>query len=304
MWFKNIIFYRLTDALNDTQTTLQEKLAAHSYSPCKSQELSRYGWVAPCRLTEELLAHEVQGFIMLAARKEEKLLPSSVIKDALSEKVAKIEDEQGRKVYKKEKDQLKDEIVLDLLPRAFSRYQNTYALIAPQQGWIAVDSSSHKRAEELLSHLRGSLGSLPVALPDVQQSPSAVMSHWLETDNSLAPNFEIMDECELKDSVLEGGVIRIKGQPIADDEFVAHLESGKRVAKLALAWDEQLKFVLNEDLSLKRLKLTEQFQDKLSDEAAEDEIAQFDTDLVHMGMEFNRLFPALVEAFGGEAERP
>ena len=304
MWFKNIIFYRLTEAFNYSQEQLQEKLSEHVYSPCKSQELTRYGWTAPCRLTNDILAHEVQGFIKIAARKEEKLLPATVIKEALNEKVALIEEEQGRKVYKKEKDQLKDEIVLDLLPRAFSRFQQTHAIISPSQGWIAVDSSSHKRAEELLSHLRGSLGSLPLVLPDVQQSPSAVMSHWLETENSLPSGFEVLDECELKDSVLEGGVIRIKGQQIADDEFVAHLEAGKRVAKLALEWDEQLKFLLNDDLSIKRLKLTEQFQDTLADEAADDEIAQFETDLVHMGMEFSKLYPAIIAAFGGMAERP
>ncbi len=304
MWFKNVIFYRLTDSFSYTQEQLQQKLQEQAYTPCKSQELSRYGWVSPCRLLDDMLAHEVHGMTMIAARKEEKILPSSVIKDAVSEKVAVIEQEQARKVYKKEKDQLKDEVVLDLLPRAFSRFQQTTALISPSQGWIAVDASSHKRAEELLSHLRGTLGSLPLTLPDVNQSPSAVMSNWLEHNESMPEGFTIMDECELRDNVMEGGVIRIKGQQLEDEEFVAHLEAGKRVTKLALEWDEQIKIVLHDDLSIKRLKLTEQLQAKMADEAAEDEIAQFDADIVQMRLELAQLSPALLAAFGRQAQRP
>ncbi|WP_299177163.1 recombination-associated protein RdgC [uncultured Neptuniibacter sp.] len=304
MWFKNVIFYRLTEPFEYSQEQLQALLAEHSFSPCKSQELSRYGWVSPCHLLDDLFAHQVHGMFMVAARKEEKILPTAVIKEAVGEKVSVIEQEQARKVYKKERDQLKDEVVLDLLPRAFSKFSQTTALIAPSQGWIAVDSSSHKRAEELLSHLRGSLGSLPIALPDVNQSPSAVMSHWIENSENQLSSFDVLDECELRDNVMEGGVIRIKGQQLEDEEFIAHLEAGKRVVKLAIEWDEQLQFILHEDLSIKRLKLSEQLQEKMADEAAEDEVAQFDTDMVQMGLEFAKLYPALIDAFGGEAERP
>lgn len=304
MWFKNLIFYRLTEQFSYTQEQLQEKLQEHAFSPCKSQELSRYGWSAPCKHIPDELVHEVHGFFMISSHKEEKILPSSVIKDIVNEKVAQIEHEQSRKVYKKERDQLKDEVTLDLLPRAFSKFQKTFALITPQQGWVVVDASSHKRAEELLSYLRGSLGSLPLTLPDVNQSPSAIMSHWLEKHDAIPAAFEVQDECELRDNVLEGGVIRIKGQQLEDEEFVAHLEAGKRVTKLSLVWDEQLKFMLNEDLSIKRLKPTEQLQEKIADEGAEDEITQFDVDMVQMGLEFTKLMPALIECFGGEAQRP
>ncbi len=301
MWFKNIIFYRLQDGFTLSPSDLQDKLAEHAFTPCRAQELARYGWSAPCPELETELVHNVQGFIMLAARKEEKILPSSVIKAALQEKVAQIELE--RKVFKKEKDQLKDEIILDLLPRAFSRHQQTYALISPQQGWIAVDSSSAAKAEALLSHLRGSIGSLPVTRLDVNNAPAAILSSWLCEPGSRPAAFTVLDEAELRDSVTEGGVIRIKGQALEDDEFIAHLESGKRVVKLALEWDEQLRFMLQEDLCLKRLKLSDQLQEQLKTEADEDPVAQFDADMVQMGLELNRLLPALLEAFGGELQR-
>ncbi len=85
-----------------------------------------------------------------------------MVRDALKEKVDEIEAEQMRKVYKKERDQLKDEIVQAFLPRAFIRKSGTFAAIAPKQGLILVDSASAKKAEDLLSTLREAIGSLPV----------------------------------------------------------------------------------------------------------------------------------------------
>ena len=164
-----------------------------------------------------------------------------------------------------------------------------------------VDASSHKSAEDLLSQLRNSLGSLPVILTDVKQSPAAVMSHWLEQQQPLPASMQLLDESELKDNLVEGGVIRIKGQDLTSSEIVAHLEAGKRVAKLALEWDENLRFLLHEDLSVHRIKQTDQFQERQQD-VADDELARFDADVAQLGLELTRLIPDLLNAFGGEVQ--
>lgn len=304
MWFKNVIAYRLTAPFNYDENQLEEKLSAQQFTPCGSQELSRYGWVSPSNNLVDTLVHSVHGFYMIAAQKEEKILPPAVIRQKLEDKVAAIEHEQARKIYRKERDQLKDEIVLDLLPRAFSRLQQVRALIAPQQGWIFVDASSHKKAEELLSYLRGTLSTLPVALPDVKHSPSAIMSHWLEDATQRPGGLAVQDEAELRDNLVENGVIRIKGQELASDEFIAHLEAGKRVVKLAVEWEEQLRFIIQEDLSIKRLKLTDRMKEQMDQESDGDQLAVFDADMAQMGIELTRLYPALLESFGGLAETP
>ncbi|MFC6673602.1 recombination-associated protein RdgC [Marinobacterium aestuariivivens] len=299
MWFKNLIFYRLTSAFDRDAQSLETALAEHPFQPCGSQEMSRYGWIAPCKGLPDQLVYSCAGYYLICAQKEEKILPSGVIRETLEEKVEEIEHQQARKVYRRERNQLKDEIVLDLLPRAFTRRQQTWALIAPQAGWVLVDASAHKKAEELLTQLRSSLGTLPVVLPDVKQSPSAVMSHWLEQQQPLPTSLQLLDECEMKDNLVEGGVIRIKGQDLTSAEIVAHLEAGKRVTKLALEWDENLRFLLHEDLSIHRIKQTDQFREQQKD-VADDELARFDADVAQIGLELSRLIPDLLQAFGGE----
>ena len=148
MWFRNLLVYRLTQDLPFVADELQAALAAKPARPCASQELTTYGFVAPFgKGADAPLVHVSQDFILIAARKEDRILPGSVVRDALKEKVEEIEAEQMRKVYKKERDQLKDEIIQAFLPRAFIRRSTTFAAIAPKQGLILVNSASPKRAE-------------------------------------------------------------------------------------------------------------------------------------------------------------
>ncbi len=163
MWFRNLLVYRLTQDLQLDADSLEKALGEKPARPCASQELTTYGFTAPFgKGPDAPLVHVSQDFFLISARKEERILPGSVVRDALKEKVDEIEAQQMRKVYKKERDQLKDEIVQTLLPRAFIRRSSTFAAIAPSLGLILVDSASAKKAEDLLSTLREALGSLPV----------------------------------------------------------------------------------------------------------------------------------------------
>ena len=302
MWFKNIVFYRFTEQLEYTQKQLETAFQEHLFEPCRSQELSRYGWVAPHPALDLQTVFASAGAFLVTAQKEEKMLPANVIKKALNERVAVIEQEQARKVYRKEQLQIKDEIILDLLPRAFSRFQQTHALLIPRAGLILVDSSSHKKAEELLNLLRNSMGTLPVILPDVNHAPGAVMSEWLKQSQPSAP-FICLDECELKDMTEEGGSIKFKGQDLHSDEVIAHIETGKQVSKLAVEWDANLKMILQDDLTLKRIKPTEELTEALNQESSEDPLVRLDSDIARLSLECQRLIPQLLEAFGGEIKR-
>ena len=99
---------------------------------------------------------------MVAVTKESKILPAAAVKEAVIAKVELIEQAEGRKLAKKEKDAIKDEVIQDMLPRAFTKPSATRALIMPELQLILVDSSSYVKAEELLALLRKVLGSLPV----------------------------------------------------------------------------------------------------------------------------------------------
>lgn len=301
LWFRNLIFYRFEPPAGLTQEHLEQALAEHPFTPCGSQELSRSGWSHPVDETDEMLVFSSNGFLLINLAQEERILPASVVREQLDEKVSLIEAEQSRKVYRKEKLQLKDDVIMDLLPRSFTRRRRTEAILMPQQGWIVVNASSHKRAEDLLNQLRQALGSLVVNLPQTQISADKIMTAWLQGE-AMPQGWALEDECELRDPTTEGSKISAKGQDLLCDEINAHITAGMLVKRLALEWQQQIRFVLHEDLSLHRLKLCDEYREQVDAEAPEEALAARDAELARMGLEYTRLLPELLEAFGGEPQ--
>lgn len=298
-WFKNVMIYRLTKSLDWTSQTLQIALEQEIFHPCGQSDMSKFGWTNPLR-GSELLHFSVGKQILLLARKEEKILPSHVVKRELDDRVNLLEEKENRKLKKTEKQALKDDVTAMLLPRAFSKTQQTAIWIDSESNLIYVDAASSKRAEDTLALLRKSLGSLPVVPLAFANEPTTVMTDWIAQDN-LPEYLTALEEAELK--APDDAVIRCKNHPLDSEEILSHLQKGKLVTKLALDWDEHLSFVLNDDGSLKRLKFADQIREKNDDILKEDYAQRFDADFVLMTGELAKLTENLIDDFGGEKER-
>ena len=297
-WFKNAMIYRLTKSLDWSEKTLSDALENNQYHPCNQSEMSKFGWSTPLK-GSELLYFTVGKQILLLAQKEEKILPAHVSKRELDARVEKLEQAETRKLKKVEKQTLKDDVVATLLPRAFSKYQQTALWIDAENNLIYVDATSAKRAEEALALLRKSLGSLPVVPLTFANEPSLVMQEWVAKE-SIPQWLVSLEEAELRD--VNNGVIRCKQQALDSDEILS-LVNSKYVTKLALEWEEHLSFVLNEDCSLKRLKFADQIREKNDDILKEDYAQRFDADFVLMTGILSKLTENLLHDFGGEKER-
>ncbi|EAZ9182023.1 TPA_asm: recombination-associated protein RdgC [Salmonella enterica subsp. salamae serovar 60:g,m,t:z6] len=302
LWFKNLMVYRLSRDIALRAEEMEKQLASMTFTPCGSQDMAKMGWVPPMGSHSDALTHTANGQIIICARKEEKILPSPVIKQALEAKIQKLEAEQGRKLKKTEKDSLKDEVLHSLLPRAFSRFSQTMMWIDTVNGLIMVDCASAKKAEDTLALLRKSLGSLPVVPLALENPIELTLTEWVRS-GTVAQGFQLLDEAELKAMLEDGGVIRAKKQDLVSDEIAVHIEAGKVVTKLALDWQQRIQFVMCDDGSIKRLKFCDELRDQNEDIDREDFAQRFDADFILMTGELAALIQSLVEGLGGEAQR-
>ncbi|MCU7834055.1 MAG: recombination-associated protein RdgC [gamma proteobacterium symbiont of Taylorina sp.] len=303
MWFKNLKIYHFSKEFSITEDQLETQLSEQSFQPCSSTQASSAGWVTPLGSLAEnnstQLTHSIGKTTMLCLRQEERILPSSVINDALDEQLDLIQAENGRRPVGKYKQSIKDEVILTLLPKAFTRSKRTYAYIDQQAQMIVVDAASSNKAEELIELLRESIGSLPVVPLKTKTLATLLMTNWLKGEN-LKDDFLIKDECELKESDDDGAILRCKRQDLSSDEIQMHLDNGKEVTKLSINWNDTIECILEDDLAIKRLKFSDELLEQADNDGAEDPIAHFDADFNLMTGELSRFIPRVIEILDGK----
>lgn len=299
MWFKNLKVYSITDSLDIDPDTLQEQLTQVAFRHCGKQELATMGFVAPLEGGKELF-HTTNGRFWLTLKKQERLLPSSVVNAELEEKVAQIEHETGSPVGKKAKQDLKQEIIHRLLPQAFTKNSFLHGMLCPKENLVIVDASADGKAETFLAMLRKAINSLPV-VPLCRSSVSNELTSWL-SDNASPEGVELMDEAELKENSEDAGIIRCKNQDLTSEEILNHIESGKFVQKVAVKWDETLSAIIQEDLTIKRVKFTDVLREQNDDIPKDQKAARLDADFALMAGELIRFVSFLSDTFNLDEE--
>ena len=294
MFFRNLTLFRFPTTLD--LADLESHLAECALKPVGPLELSSRGFVPPFGQHGDALSHGIHDALWLTVGGEDKLLPGAVVNDLLQKKLAAIEEKEGRKPGGRTRKRLKDELVTELLPRAFVRPVRSDALLDTTLGVIAIDTSSRKNAETVVSEIRRALGSFPALPVNAETAPRAILTGWIAGD-ALPDGLSLGDECELRDPSDSGAVVKIQRMELVGDEINKHLEAGKQVTRLALVLDDHVSFVLGEDLVVRKFKLLDGAVDQLESTDRDDIAAELDARFALMAGEFKRLFNVLEKAF-------
>ena len=298
MWFRNLQIYRLPENWGLTAEALAEKLAARPFQPCGSQDMATRGWSSPTKDDRFVLA--VGGHFLISLAVEQKLLPSSVVNEVAADKAEMIEAQQGYKPGRKQMKEIKEAVLQELLPRAFTRRRKVFSWIDPVGGWLVIDASSPARAEEVLEALRDTLDELPVKMVKTQLSPVSVMTGWLAA-NEAAGAFTIDLDCELRAVTDEKAAVRYVRHALDGKDVQDHLAAGKLPTRLALTFDDRISFMLTEKMEIKRLAFLDIIKEEAERQADATDM-QIEADFALMSGELSRLIPAVLEALGGEVK--
>lgn len=299
MWFRNLQIFRLTPAWEYSTEQLSEALQRGLFQGCGATDRMARGWVPP-RGNEGELVFVTGRQQLIALGVEQKLLPASVARQYAEAKLQDIEAAQGYKPGRKQAREVREQVELELLPRAFVKRGLTYVWIDPVNRWLLVDASSSARADEVIEQLKQSLGELPLTLLKTQLAPGTAMTQWLAAGEVMG-SFSIDRDCELQATAEERAAVRYVRHSLDSDEVRAHIANGKTATRLALTWNDRISCVLTEQLQIKRLA----FLDILKEDAerqSENADDLFAANFSLMSGELAQLLTHLVEVLGGEAE--
>ncbi len=291
---KNAIIYRISADWTADYLALGAGADKQQFVRCGPTQERSTGWAPPRGEEYGSLIESVGGQWIMRWYSELKMLPASVLSEKLREKCAVIEANEGRKPGKKERQELKDNIRLELLPSAFTKQGALWVWIDPQARLLVLDTSSQARADEVVTALVEACPGFAVSLLDTQMSPQAAMATWLHSHDA-PEGFSIDRECELKSADESKAVVRYGRHPLDIDEIRKHIDQGKMPTRLALTWDDRVSFVLDEQFRLRKIALLDVVMESQSHDDA-----GFDADLAIATGELQQLITDLVAALGGE----
>lgn len=302
--FKNACYFRIADGFElPPLPALEKALQKARFVPCGPTQPEASGWVPPRGAKHSQLAEVVGGQLILKLCTEKRAVPASAIKAGVEEKVERYKKETGQeRVGARAKKEFKEEVLLDLLPRAFTKRNNTLLWLAPEQKLLVVDSGSLAGADRIVSALLAVLldtpragGALDLQLAQTELSPSSAMAQWLSTRE--APyNFTIDRDCELKTPDEQKSSVRYSRHTLDIDEVAQHIAAGKVPTQLAMTWNERVSFVLSDTGQVRRMKMLDVVMDGV-DKPGKDEDG-FDADAALLTGELGAMLPDLLEALG------
>lgn len=299
MFFRNLTMFRipkpLADLLRDIPA-LAHSLGEAPLKPVGPLEMFSRGFVSPYGRHYEQLVHSGPESCWVTLGGEDKILPAAVVNDLVAKRANEIEQREGRRLGGRARKRLKEDVLHELLPNALVRSGRAGIHIDYAHCIVAVDTSSRKVAEGAISELRAALGSFPAVPVNAEVAPRSVLTGWL-TGDALPPGFSLGDECELKDPIDQGAVVKAQRQELAAEEISNHIEAGKQCSRLAMCVDDSISFVLGDDLVVRKLKFLDGALDRL-DEGSWESI-QMEAEARHtlMALELGRLFGVLGRVF-------
>lgn len=309
MLFKNMIVYRLAESMSALSVEqLETALVAKRATKIHATQREASGFVSPFADREDgPLVHSVENRMLVCLQTESKILPTTVIREATKKKIEEIEARDLRKVYRKERDQIRDEVLLNLLPRAFVKKTNLFALLCPRDGYVIVNTASHARAEEITAQIRDALGSFPIGPLYLKTPVRDVMTQFLSAKGDVphltGAGFYIGRSCELYNPLQRTSAVGCKDLDLDADEVTRHLEVGMQVRKLEIKWGDELECVVTPEFNFRQVHMGGVFEQESArlTEELDDIDAERDATLALAAGTYVKFIAAIVSAFGGEA---
>ncbi len=301
MWFKQIQAFQLTEAIKHNAAELEKKLEQLSFTPCPPNLPSSIGWASPTDEDNAPLVYAANKKMLICLQIEEKLLPATIIRQKLKEKIKEIESTREHHISGQEKRTLKGDIYYSLIPKAFGKIKKLYAYIDTENNLLLLNSASSKRMKEFVSFFKKTCPDIKIKPPELKKL-SNVMANWLQND-SAPQSLTIENACVFQDTNNQSRTIRCKQQNLFAPSMQALLKDGCEVSQMSFTWNDRVTFTLKDDFTLQSLTYQETVLELAKESSPidvqnkQEKQDQFEADFIIMSAAISKLLTDLLILF-------
>ena len=304
MSFKNLRLYTVDLSNNSelknifaNETLLEECIASCKFRKTMEQEMSTCGFAPLFGRHTDAFTFSSNHNHFFRFVEENKLLPSTIIKEAFLDEVDRKENELNRALKKDEKQALKLALTNKMMAQAFVTRRELFVWVNSLYGFVGVSATSAKRAESAITVLRKALhGSFP-AKP---LQPRCVVEDRLTSfiaKGDLPQDFKLGYDCVLKSTDDTGATVRASKEDLTCKEINSHIEAGKRVTEVQLDFVENAQFVITSELAIKRITLDDQYLERSLPQKTDDKIADMQSYMLVDSDVLTAIFDKVMKAF-------
>lgn len=251
---------RIFSAALPSAEAMREHLAAEPFAEPLALQLSTCGFV---EMEQGTYITEFPGGYAFKFRHAQKVIPASVIKQAMADAVREIETETGRKPGKKEKQEIKEGIIAEFSAQAFVRAVDVIAYFRTNTNHLLVPTLSKTIGDKLMTKLVLAVESVKtetIHVSNVTQGLTARLKKWLDDgDDDAFGDFYPVNEVDLEQ---EDRKVKVKMSSLQQARIAleSSLGQGFGVNAIGLSLDGD-EFKLTDDFKLRAIRLAESDQE-------------------------------------------
>lgn len=303
MFFKNAVVFRFPKSILPELEQIEDRIAENPLKPVAGLDLQSTGFIAPHGKGASALVVRQGANIWLTQATQSRVLPAAAVNEVFTARLEEIEEQEGSKLGSKARKQLKDDVMAEMIPRAFVVSSRTNIWINTELCVVVVDASSKKRAEAAISLIRQAMGSFPATQINPEVSVRGCLTGWI-TGEPIPEGITIGDESVLKDPVDGGATATLSKQDLSAEEITKHLENGKQVSRIGVTVNDHVSLTVGEDLVLRKIKLLDGAMEQIENNEQESQQDELDARFALFAGEMRAVLSTLFDAFRISSAEP
>jgi len=264
---KSVQVYNIEESWSFDRNTLEEALEHHSSKPLGRMDMKNIGWDSFDN-GEQVITSGHNVLIRLIERK--KVVPPAAVKEAMKKEIAKFEAYTGMPPKAKEKRNMKESVLMQILPKALEVSKHIHVVLNTDKKRLYIEASSTKAADDIAALIIKTLG---INITPIDSSDMvALMTNWMLRGESEDGSLKIGDSCGLEAVDEKKSKVKFSKVDLNAEECKEHVNLGYRVMEIEMYIDGCVNFTVNKDFVIKKISFDNMFAEEID---YDDEISNY-----------------------------